>query len=196
MIPFLNRLVKKTGDTMTGVLKIENKSNFDGVTKTRTVNDIDYTAKLGVGSDGSAVLELGSNGDVLGRINITPDGRIKNYFTNQYLLEDISDWSTATIDKTYLSGGKCQYIKLGKIVLVSIMDMVVSNDASSGAGNAVFFSGLPIPKSELIQLMQQHSSSNAGRIKINTDGQITNWYQSFSTSDKQWYGFFMYIAKE
>ena len=49
--------VDKTGDTMSGVLKIENKSAFNGVDKVRTIDGVDYTATLGVGIDGSASLE-------------------------------------------------------------------------------------------------------------------------------------------
>lgn len=88
MIPKCKQNVKKSGDTMTGPLVIENKNTFTGVDKTRTVNGVDYTVRLGVGADGSASLELHTGPDTLGRIDITPEGTIKNWKTGRKLIEE------------------------------------------------------------------------------------------------------------
>ena len=71
-----------TGGTVTGVIRSENKSEFGALQKVRTVNDVDYKAVFGVGSvnnQGTAALEIQSaSGEKLGRIDVLPDGKLRN----------------------------------------------------------------------------------------------------------------------
>lgn len=73
---------------MTGPLEFNNKSVFQAIKKVRTINEEDYTLSLGVGADKSAALEIAKNGVILGRIDITADGTIKNFKTTQRLIEE------------------------------------------------------------------------------------------------------------
>lgn len=135
--------VDKTGDTMNGPLSIVNKNTFEGVQKTRTVNNVDYTATFGVGSDGSASIEIHNNvtSGILGRIDVNIDGKIKNYKTNKYLAEQ-SAWQTATTNSNYCKG-TCKYILIGDALIVTIQDLIITAKVSH---QNVLFSGLPSRK--------------------------------------------------
>lgn len=102
MIPECKKFVKKSGDTMTGPLEIEDKNNFLGVKKSRIVNGVEYNANFGVGADGSASVELSLNSNTIGRIDIRPDGKIKNYKTGKILIEEDEIY--------YKSGDRIEYL--------------------------------------------------------------------------------------
>lgn len=115
--------VKKSGETMTGVLKIENKTAFTGVSKARTIDGTDYTATLGVGADGSASLELNASNSSgqLGRIDINTDGKIKNFKTGKYLAEIDSSFKDLSLASGITVGTivkQAKYKKTGGIVSV------------------------------------------------------------------------------
>lgn len=133
--------VDKNGDTMTGRLNITNKNEFTGVSKTRTVNGIDYTATLGVGADASASLELHDASETLGRIDINKDGKIKNYKTDKYLAEQDSGWHYATVNSTLFSNGFCKYTVLGNMCFIHMGDLKPKADINTH-GTALI-TGLP-----------------------------------------------------
>ena len=133
--------VDKNGDTMTGRLNITNKNEFTGVSKTRTVNGIDYTATLGVGADASASLELHDASKTLGRIDINKDGKIKNYKTDKYLAEQDSGWHDATVDSTLFSSGFCRYTVLGNMCFIHIGDLKPKADINTH--DTALITGLP-----------------------------------------------------
>lgn len=133
--------VDKNGDTMTGRLNITNKGEFTGVSKTRTVNGIDYTATLGVGADASASLELHDASETLGRIDINKDGKIKNYKTDKYLAEQDSGWHDATVDSTLFSSGFCRYTVLGNMCFIHIGDLKPKADINTH--DTALITGLP-----------------------------------------------------
>ena len=113
--------VDKTGDTMSGVLKIENKSAFNGVDKVRTIDGKDYTVSLGVGIDASASLELHDASGTLGRIDVNKDGKIKNFKTGNYLAEIDSSFQNLSLASGITVGSVVQqakYKKTGGIVSV------------------------------------------------------------------------------
>lgn len=66
--------VEKTGDTMTGELLFENKNDYAAIRKIRTLNGKDYQLKVGLGANGSARMEYGSNDNVLSSIEARSDG--------------------------------------------------------------------------------------------------------------------------
>lgn len=76
----INLFLPLTGGTMTGQIKLNNKSEFSGIQKIRTVNGADYKAFFGVGSiedKGTIALELQSGtGEILNRMDITSDRTI------------------------------------------------------------------------------------------------------------------------
>lgn len=133
--------VDKNGDTMTGRLNITNKNEFTGVSKTRTVNGIDYTATLGVGADASASLELNDASGTLGRIDVNKDGKIKNFKTDKYLAEQDSGWHDATVDSTLFSSGFCRYTVLGNMCFIHIGDLKPKADINTH--DTALITGLP-----------------------------------------------------
>lgn len=50
--------VEKTGDTLTGELLFENKSDYAAIRKTRTLNGTDFQLAVGLGTNGSARMEI------------------------------------------------------------------------------------------------------------------------------------------
>ena len=168
---------------MTGTLNIENKSSFNGVNKTRTISGTDYTASFGVGSDGSASLELHNTSRTLGRIDINIDGKIKNAQTSKYLVEQ-NTWQTATLNSTYASEGTCKYITIGNALIITISDFKIS---SSVVHNTTLFSGLPTGK-EQVFLVNQYNTTTNKRLKLTSAGDIVDWYDPISVSGSQFYG--------
>ena len=76
--------VDKTGDTMTGTLSFENKSEYGAINKVRTISDKDYSVDLGCGMiAGSGCVSLqckNSSNTVIGRLEVSASGV---YFMNE-----------------------------------------------------------------------------------------------------------------
>lgn len=124
--------VNKAGDTMTGTLKIENKGIFNGVDKTRTINGIDYTATLGVGIDASASLGISDDSGTLGRIDINKDGKIKNFKTGKYLMEEnIKTGSVANPDTSLFSIARSHIKQINNIVFVDLQIKLLAEIAAN-----------------------------------------------------------------
>lgn len=124
--------VNKAGDTMTGRLNITNKGEFAGVSKTRTINGVDYTATFGLGSDVTASLELSQSGTILGRLDITKDGRIKNSKTQKYLVEeDIKTGSVANPDASLFSITRSHIKQINNVVFVDLQIKLLAEIAAN-----------------------------------------------------------------
>lgn len=175
--------VNKAGDTMTGRLNITNKGEFTGVSKTRTVNGIDYTATLGIGADASASLELHDASKTLGRIDINKDGKIKNFKTGKYLAEQDSGWHDATVNSTLFSSGFCRYTVLGNMCFIHIGDLKPKADINTH-GTALI-TGLPKTTEETF--ITTEISGKVGRLRL-TNGRISIWYSTLYSSANQYYG--------
>ncbi len=144
--------VNKAGDTMTGILKIENKEIFNGVDKTRTINGIDYTATFGVGIDASASLELHDNSGTLGRIDINKDGKIKNFKTGKYLMEEnIKTGSVTNPDASLFNITRSHIKQINNVVFV---DLQIKLLAEIAANKQYLFklSGVDAPASFLFSM--------------------------------------------
>ena len=144
--------VNKAGDTMTGALEIDNKSAFSGVTKTRIINGVDYTATFGLGSDVTAALELSQSGTILGRLDITKDGRIKNSKTQKYLVEEnIKTGSVANPDASLFSITRSHIKQINNVVFV---DLQIKLLAEIAANKQYLFklSGVDAPASFLFSM--------------------------------------------
>lgn len=88
--------VEKTGDTLTGGLLFENKNDYAAIRKTRTLNGTDYQLIVGLGANGSARMEYGTNNKALSSIEARSDGHIWNGQNNKKLLEgDNLMWGSA-----------------------------------------------------------------------------------------------------
>lgn len=88
-----------SGGSLSGALNIDNKSEYTGVVKSRTVNSSLYKAIMGVGSDNSRGASASFNltnpsGSILGRIDIWSNGTLTFF--------DGSDYH----DLHYANGGK------------------------------------------------------------------------------------------
>ena len=82
--------VEKTGDTLTGSLKFNNKNDFEAIRKTRTLNGTDYQLTVGIGGNGSARMEyVDNNNAVLSSVEARSDG-IYNGVSGKKLAEQES----------------------------------------------------------------------------------------------------------
>lgn len=144
--------VNKAGDTMTGALEIDNKSVFNGVIKTRTINGVDYRATFGLGSDVTAALELSQSGTILGRLDITKDGRIKNSKTQKYLVEEnIKTGSVTNPDASLFNITRSHIKQINNVVFV---DLQIKLLAEIAANKQYLFklSGVDAPASFLFSM--------------------------------------------
>lgn len=178
--------VDKTGDTMSGVLKIENKSAFNGVDKVRTIDGVDYTATLGVGIDGSASLELHNASATLGRIDINKDGKIKNFKTGKYLGEVDSSFQNLQLASGISVGTiakQAKYKKTGGIV------SVVGDISGVTKGNTIVAT-LPTEYRPPYQIyfLGTCSGQRFCRWFILPNGNITLEWVSDGKYDSPWYG--------
>lgn len=179
--------VNKAGDTMTGRLNITNKGEFAGVSKTRTVNGIDYTAALGVGADASASIELHDvNGTNLGRLDITKDGKFKNFKTGKFLVEE----GTSYIDLPLKAGitvddlaATALYKKSGDIV--SVLGGI-KGVTSKSTVVATLPEGYRPPCR--LYILAACSGQRYCRWMIQTNGDIELEWVSDDTYNLAWYG--------
>lgn len=179
-----NAKVNKSGDTMTGSLNIANKGVFEGMKKIRTIDGEDYIAIFGVGSDGSACIEINCTNvaGTLGRINIMPDGKIQNFKTQKYLVEQ-NTWKTAKTNSSYCTG-TCKYLEIGNALIITIQDLAITSNV---VHNNALFSGLPSGKEQLF-LVNQFNTTTHKRLKLDNSGNIVDWYDPIATSASQFYG--------
>lgn len=178
--------VDKTGDTMSGVLKIENKSAFNGVDKVRTIDGVDYAATLGVGIDGSASLELHDASGTLGRIDVNKDGKIKNFKTGKYLAEIDSSFQNLSLASGITVGSVVQqakYKKTGGIVSVV-------GDISGVTAERTTIATLPVEYRPAYQMyfLGTCSGQRFCRWFILPNGNITLEWVSDGKYDLPWYG--------
>lgn len=66
--------VNKSGDTLTGELNFNNKSDYGAIRKARTINGTDYGVSIGVGDNTSARMELYQGSNNLGMVEVRNDG--------------------------------------------------------------------------------------------------------------------------
>lgn len=178
--------VDKSGDTMTGVLQIQNKTAFNGIDKIRTIDGTDYTATLGVGLDASASLELHNASGTLGRIDVNKDGKIKNFKTGKYLAEIDSSFQNLSLASGITVGSiskQAKYKKTGGIVSV-IGD--VAGITKAGTKIATLPDGYR--PAYQIYFLGACSGKRFCRWVIVPKGEIILEYVSDEKYDSPWYG--------
>ena len=84
----LNGKVSKSGDTMTGILLINNLNEFDGVKKIRKIDEDNYSITVAIGADKAGKVQYQKNGTTINGIQLKEDGTIWNEKTNKRLLEN------------------------------------------------------------------------------------------------------------
>ena len=178
--------VDKSGDTMTGVLKIENKSTFNGIDKIRTIDGTDYAVSLGVGIDASASLELHDASGTLGRIDVNKDGKIKNFKTGKYLAEIDSSFQNLSLASGITVGSVTQqakYKKTGGIVSVV-------GDISGVTAERTTIATLPVGYRPAYQMyfLGACSGQRFCRWFILPNGNITLEWVSDGNYNSPWYG--------
>lgn len=82
-----NTKVDKAGDTLTGSLNFQNTDSFDAIEKTRTIEGTAHKIKVGVGSEGSSVIENWTGSQNVGRLEIKSNGEIWNAISNSKVVE-------------------------------------------------------------------------------------------------------------
>ena len=178
--------VDKTVETISGVLKIENKSAFNGVDKVRTIDGKDYTVSLGVGIDASASLELHDASGTLGRIDVNKDGKIKNFKTGNYLAEIDSSFQNLSLASGITVGSVVQqakYKKTGGIVSVV-------GDISGVTAGRTTIATLPVEYRPAYQMyfLGTCSGKRFCRWFVLPNGNITLEWVSDEKYDLPWYG--------
>lgn len=194
MIPKNKQKVNKSGDTMTGPLVIENKNVFTGVDKTRTVNGTDYTARFGVGADGSASLELHANSATLGRIDVRTDGTIKNWKSGKILQEiDDTGWKNLTlkdgvaVSTVTLLNQTPQYRKVGNHVFIR-----GHVSATWDGANNIPIATVPYKPLKHTYKLVPLNGTNIARIFVHSDGVMAiEWIKKIAdgtneTTAKTW----------
>lgn len=178
--------VDKSGDTMTGALQIENKNEFTGVNKVRTIDETDYGVRLGVGIDASASLELNDASGTLGRIDINKDGKIKNFKTGKYLAEIDSSFQNLSLASGITVGTiakLAKYKKTGGIV------SVIGDIAGVAKANTKVAT-LPVEYRPACQMyfLGACSGQRFCRWVVFPNGDITLEWVSDGKYDSPWYG--------
>lgn len=79
--------VNKSGDTLTGALSFNNTNSYEAIIKDRTINNVNYRAKLGVGDNGSVRLELNEGSSTSGTSLEVRTNGLYNGLSGQKLLE-------------------------------------------------------------------------------------------------------------
>ena len=139
--------VEKAGDTLTGALSIENKTQFLGIEKTRTINSKDYNIKVGIGVNGTAIIELhdlskSSSQTQIGKLEIMTDGKVKNGQTNKYFVEESLITSAATPASNFKTISLNSIVTRNGVTQVSFRGQVGD---TAIANNTRILSGLPVP---------------------------------------------------
>lgn len=186
-----NNKVNKSGDTLTGELLFNNKNDYAGIRKIRTINNTDYGVSVGVGANGSARMEYVSNNNVLGSIEVRSNG-LYNGVTDKKLAEQSTGWTNATLS-SYITG-TVRYIKIGNIVIVNFSDVQVKSNLSHAV---VLASGLPVSTTfQLTVLDNFEAPGTPMRIAVNTSGQIVDHYSSNTANNNTYYGTLVYITNQ
>ncbi len=87
MVAGIANAVEKTGDTMTGALSFNNTNSYEAIIKDRTINNINYKAKLGIAGNGSVRLELNEGSSTSGTSLEVRTNGLYNGLSGQKLLE-------------------------------------------------------------------------------------------------------------
>lgn len=187
--------VEKTGDTLTGFLDFNNKNEYHVFRKTRTVNNVDYKANLGISAAPSARLEFqDANENTLGRLDVKSDG-IYNGLSNKKLAEQSSGWTNATLASNI--DGSVIYTKIGNVVIVHIIDFVINKQIAAHQEELV--SGLPKSTKYIITALFNYNSPSVAplRIGITSAGTILTHYSNVPTTGSNgFYGTLIYITNE
>lgn len=79
--------VEKSGDTMTGMLLINNLNQFDGVKKIRKIDEDNYSITVAIGADKAGKVQYQKNGTTVNGLKLNEDGTIYNDKTGNQLVE-------------------------------------------------------------------------------------------------------------
>lgn len=182
--------VDKTGDTMTGALKIKNTSEFVGVEKTRIINSTNYIARFGVGQvgvEGAATLELSdASSNVLGKLEVRADGTIKNQKSGKFIAEVDTGFKDLTLASGITVGTitkQAKYKKTGGIVSVV-------GDVAGITKATTMIATLPEKYRPSCQMyfIGACSGQRQCRWVVTTSGSIILEWVSDSKYDSAWYG--------
>ena len=190
---FQKEKVNKSGDTLTGELNFNNKSDYGAIRKTRTLNGTDYQLTVGIGANGSARMEYVTNNTVLSSIEARSDA-LYNGVSGKKLAEQSTGWTNATL--TSKIKGTIRYTKLGNIVIVSFSD--VEANGSIGSHEDILATGLPNSNVYLVSSLPNYGSFKPIRIAITTDGKIqTHYSNQFTASEATgFYGTIVYMTNQ
>lgn len=186
--------VNKSGDTLTGELNFNNKSDYGAIRKTRTLNGTDYQLTVGIGANGSARMEYVTNNTVLSSIEARSDA-LYNGVSGKKLAEQSTGWTNATL--TSKIKGTIRYTKLGNIVIVNFSDVEANGSIASNAD--ILATGLPNSSVYLASSLPNYGTpSKPIRIGITTDGKIqTHYSNSFTASEATgFYGTIVYMTNQ
>ncbi len=183
--------VEKTGDTLTGVLRFNNASEYEAITKKRTNNNVDYSMILGVGGTGAVRLERREGTASSGQSLEVRDDGLYSGASGKKLAEQSTGWTNATLS-SYITG-TVRYIKIGNIVIVNFSDVQVKSNLSH---NVILASGLPTSTVYQITALDNFDAPGSMRIAVNPSGQIVDHYSSNTVSNNNYYGTLIYVTNQ
>lgn len=108
-----------------------------------------------------------------------------------------TDWTYVSLNSNYISNGGLKYAKFGKLVIISLEDIIASSDVSTN--KTVLASGLPIPKRQIIFMISRVNTPTADnncRVAIDTSGNLVNWSDTLYSGSNHYYGQAFYISNE
>lgn len=186
--------VEKTGDTLTGELQFNNKSDYGAIRKIRTINNEDYGLAVGVGVNKSARLELYQGEQPLGQLDVRSDG-IFNGVSGKKLAEQSNGWTDVSlVSLTSYLGGEVRYVRIGNIVIVNFRDVKIKQNITQHA--TVLATGLPKASIDVLSLLTNYDTGAHLRITITGTGNIQNHWSNANASNNEWYGTLIYVTNQ
>ena len=193
LIEKLKGYVSKSGDTMTGQLRINNNSDTPLIIKKANT------------SIGKVYLGFENSAETIGYFSVGADK--KPYFTSGNgadtqiaLTSDITTVTkgSATFDITVASGGFVKYVQVNKVVFVTLGFTVSDNSIY----NATICHDLPIPELPTgvvtFVTVADEADGTMARLKLDynsTSGYLQNYYGKQVVNGHAYISSFCYIAK-
>lgn len=118
------------------------------------------------------------------------------YTEHQDLKPTISNQLFSTKSATLSSGitGSVVYTKIGNLVVVKILDLKTSSNITTH--ETILATGLPKSAEQSIFIIYKRDLSQAIRVRILSNGNLVNHYSTFSATNTEAYGEFIYITND
>ncbi len=176
----LNGKVSKSGDTMTGMLTIDNVNSFDGVKKYRTIDGNNYSISVAIGADKAGKVQYQKNGTTVNGLKLNEDGTIYNDKTGNQLIEVEKVTGTNGTALKYSNGIMICYGTITQTINISSLYEGVYFGGINDVSFPVIFTETP---TIAISLIQNSSLLSANISVLNSNKFSTYIWKSQSKSN-------------